>query len=222
MNCHYQLNHSVLILISSKLFHVIRDSYYIFLVTDVQLSDVAKFCCEENNVFFVDTTFNLCKHWFTDSYYNTRLERREGKHPTFLGLSMIHFVKTELIFSRFINEMCTFEPSIRLLKSIGTDLERATFNGFASQITDLKLFLCALHLQKSDKRKLQQLVPKKGSEAINQILRDIYSCQYGSIKKYGLADSKDPNDLNERIEKLKYKWEELCPGFHKWFVEKRK
>ena len=67
--------------------------------------------------------------------------------------------------------------------------------------------------KKSDKRKLQQLVPKKGSEAINQILRDIYSCQYGSIKEYGLADSKDPNDLNERIEKLKYKWEELCPGF---------
>ena len=37
-----------------------------------------------------------------------------------------------------------------------------------------------------------------------------------------MADSKDPNDLNERIEKLKYKWEELCPGFHEWFVEKRK
>ena len=134
---------------------------------------------------------------------------------------MIHFEKTELIFSRFINEMCTFEPPIRSLKSIGTDLARAIFNGFASQITDLRLFLCALHLQKSDKRKLQQLVPKKGSDAINQILRDIYGCQYGSIM-CGLADSKDPNDLNERIEKLKYKWEELCPGFYKWFVEKRK
>ena len=67
--------------------------------------------------------------------------------------------------------MCTFEPSIRSLKSIGTDLERAIFNGFASQITDHRLFLCALHLQKIDKRKLQQLVPKKGSETINQILR---------------------------------------------------
>ena len=140
------------------------------MATDVQLSDVAKFCCEENSVFCVDTTFNLCKNWVTDSCYNNaRLERSEGKHPIFLGPSMIHFEKTELIFSRFINEMCTFEPSIRSLKSIGTDLERAIFNGFASQITDLRLFLCALHLQKSDKRKLQQLVPKKRSEAINQI-----------------------------------------------------
>ena len=79
--------------------------------------------------------------------------------------------------------MCTFEPPIRSLKSIGTDLERAIFNDFASQITDLRLFLCALHLQKGDERKLQQLVPKKGSVAINQILRDTYGCQYGSIKE---------------------------------------
>ena len=135
---------------------------------------------------------------------------------------MIHFDKTELKFSHFFNEMRHFEPSIRPLKSIGTYLERAIFNGFASQITDLRLFLCALHLQKSDKRKFQQLVPKTASEAITQILRDIYGCQYGSIKEYGLTDSKDPNDLNERIEKSKYIWEELCPGFHKWFVEKRK
>ena len=48
----------------------IRDSYYIFLATDVQLSDVAKFSCEENNVFCVDTTFNLCKNWVTDSCFN--------------------------------------------------------------------------------------------------------------------------------------------------------
>ena len=197
--------------------------YYIFLATDVQLSDVAKFCCDENNVFYVDTTFNLCKNWVSDSCFNNaRLETSKGKHPIFHGPSMIHFEKTELIFSHFINEMCTFEPPIRSLKSIGTDLERTIFNGCASQITDLRLFLCALHLQKSDKRKLQQLVPKKGSVAIDQILRDIYGCQYGSIEEYGLADSKDPSDLNERIEKLKDKWEELCPSFHKWFVEKRK
>ena len=182
------------------------------MATDIQL------CCDENNVFCVDTTYNLCKHWVTDSRYNNaRLDRSEGKHPIFLGPSMIHFEKTELIFSRFINEMCTFESSIRSLKSIGTDLERAIFTDFASHITDLRLFLYVPYIckKKSDKRKLQQLVPKKGTEAINQILRDIY----GSIKEYGLADSKD---LNERIEKLKYKWEELCPGFHKWFVEKRK
>ena len=33
------------------------------------------------------------------------------------------------------------------LKTIGTDLEEVIFNGFLSQIKDLKLLLCVFHLQ---------------------------------------------------------------------------
>ena len=37
-------------------------SYYRFIATDTQLNDIAQLCCVENNVFSVDTTFNLCKN----------------------------------------------------------------------------------------------------------------------------------------------------------------
>ena len=40
--------------------------------------------------------------------------------------------------------------------------------------------------------------------------------------EYGLADSKDGNDLIKRLESFRESWESLYPGFHKWFVSKRK
>ena len=90
--------------------------------------------------------------------------------------------------------MLTYQPAISNLKTIGTDLEKAIFNGFLSQIKDLKLLLCVFHLQQNDKRKLTELKPKGGSQAINTILADIYGRQYSTMMEYGRADSKDAND----------------------------
>ena len=42
------------------------------------------------------------------------------------------------------------------------------------------------------------------------------------MMEYGLADSKDANDLTARLGSLRESWENLCPGFYKWFVSKRK
>ena len=79
----------------------IRDSFYVFLGTAVQLNDVAKFCCEMNEVLYIDTTFNLWEHWLTDSCYgNLRLETNEGKHPILIAPSMIHFQSDEFLFNR--------------------------------------------------------------------------------------------------------------------------
>ena len=38
----------------------VRDSYYIFLGTTLQLDDLVKMCCGSDNVLCIDTTFNLC------------------------------------------------------------------------------------------------------------------------------------------------------------------
>ena len=126
------------------------------------------------------------------------------------------------MISRFISEMCTYNPGIKELKVIGTDLEKAIFNVFASRIAGLKVLLCVLHLQKNDKAKLSELSPKGSTPSINRILADIYGRRYGTIKELGLADSKDPMELSERLEKLKESWEKLCAGFYGWFVRNRK
>ena len=176
----------------------LRNSYYIFLGTNVQLENIAQFCCEKENVLCIDKTFNLCENWVSDSCYNNiRIETSEGKNPIFMGPAMIHFNKEEFTFT------CTYNPGIKELKVISTDLEKAIFNGFASQIAGLKVLLCVLHLQKNDKTKPSELSSKGSTPIINRILADIYGRRYGTIKELGLADSKDLMELSERLEKLK-------------------
>ena len=96
-----------------------------------------------DDVLCIDTTFNLCSSWVTDtSYKNLRLLNHDGTFPIFLGPCIVHFEKDDFIFNRFASEMCSYQPMKRSLKTIGTDLEKAIYNGFSSQIEDLKLLLC--------------------------------------------------------------------------------
>ena len=118
--------------------------------------------------------------------------------------------------------MLTHRPAISNLKTIGTDLEKIILNGFLSQAKDLNLQLCVFHFQKNNKRKLTELNPRDGSQAINKILADIYSCQYSTMKEYGFEDSEDANDLATRLGSFRESWEKICPRFHKWFVNKGK
>ena len=136
-----------------------------------------------NEVLCIDTNFNLCEHWLTDSCYgNLRLETNEGKHPIFIGPCMIHFERDEFLFNRFISEMCPYQSNIRSLKIIGTDQNRAIYNGFLAQIPELNLLLCVFHLEKGDRKKLLQLNPQEG--AVKRILADIYGCHYGAINPF--------------------------------------
>ena len=60
--------------------------------------------------------------------------------------------------------MLTHQPAVSNLETIGTDLEKAIFNGF--------------------------------------LFSDIYGRQYSTIIEYGLAASKDANDLAISLESL--------------------
>ena len=42
------------------------------------------------------------------------------------------------------------------------------------------------------------------------------------VNEFGLAESFDEDDFNEKLTGLKPRWEKLCPGFHKWFITHRK
>ena len=136
-----------------KTISCIPDSYYISL--ERLLS------CDSDNVLCIDATFNLCSIWVTDCCYNNDLVRtNEGKHPIFLCPTIVHVEKDEFLFIRIVPKMLTHQAAISNLKAIGTDLEKAIFNGFPSQIKHLKL-LCIFHLQQNDKRKLTKLIFNK-------------------------------------------------------------
>ena len=154
-----------------------------------------------DNVLYIDTTFNVCSSCVTDCCYsNYRLTINEGKHQIFLGPETVHFEIEAFLLSRFASEMLTHRPAISNLKTIGTDLEKAIFNDFLSQIKNLKLLLCVFYLQQNDKRKLMEIKAKGQSQAKNTVLSDICDRQYSIMKENVLANSKDANELAKRLE----------------------
>ena len=122
--------------------------YQVFIGNDVQLQDIKLFCCKNNDVLLVDTTFSLCDSWVTDTrYYNKKLVNSDGHNPVFLGPALIHFQKYSSIFCPFLLEMCSHNQKIRNLRTIGTDQEMAIFNDFSSVLLNLNLLLCLYHLE---------------------------------------------------------------------------
>ena len=79
--------------------------------------------------------------------------------------------------------------------------------------------LCAYHLQKIDADKIRELVSQK--VAFKNIICDIYGRNYGGVNVVGLVDLTDINDSRIKLESLKSAWDNLCPGFHKWFPKNR-
>ena len=48
-------------------------------------------------------------------------------------------------------------------------------------------------------------------------MADIYGRHYGAVQELGLADSTDVEDICAKFKNLRETWDELCPGFPKWF-----
>ena len=110
----------------------IRDSYYIFLGTTIQLDDVVKMCCNSDNALCIYTTFNLCSSCVTDCCCNNnRLTTNEGKHSIYLNPSIVHFENGAFLFIRCASEMLIYQPAISNIKTIVTDLEKSNIQRFS-------------------------------------------------------------------------------------------
>ena len=209
---------------------VTGQSYITFAYTDKQINDIAKFCCKNSDtaILGVDTTFNLCDLWITDtSYRNKRLlNTTSGGHPVHLGPIMLHFTKDDGTCGRFALELLSANPCLKDLKTLGVDLEAAIYSGFKSLIPGLGRLICVRHLMKRDELKLRDLLPKTGRNiadrrrATSEIIKDIYGSKVDNYYEYGLAESIDSEEFD--VKSLKDRWESLCPGFFNWSVARRK
>ena len=93
-----------------------KTAYYALFCSDRQLNDIEKFYCCNGilDPLAIDTTFNLCDFWLTDtSYCNRRLlVDTTGKSPVCFGPCMFHFKKDEEAFRRFALEICAGNPKL--------------------------------------------------------------------------------------------------------------
>ena len=206
--------------------------YYFFMCSPRQIEDIVQLCCREteSSVLGIDTTFNLCNLWVTDSCYkNDRIVHNvTGNHPVFLGPLLFHFTKDESTFTRFALEMIALDPEVINIKKIGSDMEKAIYNGVKAIIPSAGQLYCVQHLSQCDEKKLDKLLDKQKftssqrCSSKSSILKDIYGERKGSVYEYGLAEAQDFDDFNAKLVSLKEKWESLCPGFYAWFLKKRK
>ena len=139
-------------------------AYFFFICSSNQKQDITKFCCPESHtsVVGIDTTFNLCDLWVTDSCYkNTRIvNRATGNYPVFLGTLMFNFTKDKSTFSRFALEMMAVDSNISNLKKVGTDMDESIYNGVKPVIPEVKQLYCVRHLRQRDEKKLDGLFGK--------------------------------------------------------------
>ena len=207
-------------------------AYYYFMSSSRQLEDVVTFCCCKNDVAVlgIDTTFNLCDLWVTDSCYKNKrlINNLTGNHPVFLGPLLFHFTKDESTFNRFVLEMMAMDLRVSQLKKIGIDMDDAIYNGIKSIIPNVEHLYCVRHLQARDDKKISDLLAKTNAteatkkQTKSRILKDIYGECNGSTLKLGLAEAKDRDEFSTVLQSLEEKWNSLCPGFFEWFQKNRK
>ena len=128
-----------------------KTAYYAFLYSDRQLNDIEKFCCCNgiSNPLAIDTRFNLCDLWLTETLYRNRrlVVDTTGKSPVFFGPCIFHFKKDKEAFRQLALEICAGNLKLIELKAVGVDMESAIYRGFKSIFKDLSRFLCVHHLQ---------------------------------------------------------------------------
>ena len=113
--------------------HIIREikqfpEPFVVLATDQQLCDLERFCCDDTEFapMTVDPTFKLGKFNVTPiSYRNLTLSTHHEKsqNPIAMGPMLIHFSKTEQVYSSFFQTLLRLRPGLSSLKAYGTDGE---------------------------------------------------------------------------------------------------
>lgn len=194
------------------------NEYFITAFDELQIKDLNRFCSTKTTPLVMDTTFEVCNLWLTDTaYQNLRLKNNKNEHPWFYGPCLFHMKKTSETFARFALDMVVADPGLNAPSFLGTDMEKAMFAGFKKVFPGLRSLLCVKHLYDRDQRKLS----KMGARGQKKILADIYGTNDGITRELGLTTAEDADDFKVKLASLKETWESLAPGFHDWFSRTR-
>ena len=134
--------------------------------------------------------------WLSDTaYQNRKLVNEKLEHPWFFGPILFHMKKTRETFSRFCMDLVASNAEIRKLPILGTDLEKALFQGFKVIIPTMQSLLCVKHMSDRDQTKLTSLKARGQKE----IIADIYGTNDDYTRELGLASAEDAEDFKIKL-----------------------
>ena len=181
----------------------------IVVATERQINDLVRFCTNSSNfgIMTIDPTFCLGEFEVMVTTYRqlTLQSRRTADHPVFIGPVMIHYRKSFSTYLFFASTLVGMKPELSNLKSFGTDGEEALFDAFQQVFPNAVHLLCALHMKRNVKAKLQEL--SIGEHIQQMVMGDIFGKQVNSQLIEGLVDSCDEKQFEEGLEALSKKWE---------------
>lgn len=125
--------------------------------------------------------------------------------------------KSAETFSQFASALIVANNNLHGLSYLGTDLEKALFQGFKSILPKLKSLLCVKHMSDRDKKKLTKI----NARGQRKIIADIYKTNDGVARELGLASAEDEEDFKAKLESLRDNWDDLAPTFYDWFSRTR-
>ena len=189
--------------------------------SDQQFVDICRFCSGVDpvsaSVLGIDPTFNLGDFYVTPTVYEQKLlkNRVTGKHPIFIGPTLIHQDRKAGTYHYFASQIRKIRPQMEGLVAFGTDGEEALSSAFSSVFPQSTHLLCYIHKKDNITRKLREFGIKEAS--LKVIVNDIFGSKIANCT--GLIDSDDYTDFSEKLEMLKDKWDSICPEFLPWFVK---
>ena len=186
------------------------------LATDLLLNDVVRFCTTPGElcVFGIDPTFNLGKFYVTVTTfaYTHVVNKSTGKSPTFLGPIFVHTEQTSESYYTFFSTLLKLEPKLANIVAVGTDGEKAIVKALKAVFPEKIYLRCFLHMKDNIRRKLSELLlPESVRE---DIIKDLFGTQQGSTYVKGALDASSCADFDDRLLRLKIKWDEAEAAFH--------
>lgn len=98
---------------------------------------------------------------------------------------------------------------------MGTDDEMALSNAVLSELPDATRLKCKIHKRNNVRKKLQ--VIKISTDCKGEIFTDIFGEVTGGTLFHGLYHERSPDAFDQKLADLHEKWENLAPGFFRWF-----
>ena len=108
-----------------------KNCYFYSVATEKQKHDISTYCCSGNDVLVlgIDTTYNVCDMFFTDSCYwnKSPISNTSGAHPVSLRPTLFHFKRDTQTFTRIALEIQGCNTEARGIKKTGVDMEDAIY-----------------------------------------------------------------------------------------------
>lgn len=175
---------------------------FIVLATDEQLKDLERFCCDDTEFvpMLVDPTFKIAKFNVTPISLRNLALSNHPEHiskPVIMGPLLVHFSKTEEIYTAFYQTLLRLRPGLSSVKAYGTDGETALCNALDKVFHEATSLRCFQHIETKIKMKISELGLKKNESGF---LDDILHGESG------LLGSENCVKFDSLFMELKKKW----------------